>query len=375
MKKTGGKKKTAGVLGLLLLLLLFAMAVIYQNRYSAPLDFARHRLLGGGEEAAPRNSPSAVTAYGGRVAAATKDGIVILDDRGGEVLKDSFPLTAPLIRAEEKYLIAADPETKEVRVYKDAKMAAKMVCDNGIITARVNRNGYFAVVTRRAGYNGEVAVYNPEGEKIYAYLLGENKVVDVDISADNTKAALSVIRGGEQALKGGIVFLDLGREEPIETKYTDGDVYACLDYNRDGSLIAVGGAKLDFYSAKRELKWSKSLDGAEPLCALTASPDAIALALSPLAGVLGARGEVRIFNRLGEQTGLFETKGKITALSRANDNIAVAYEKEIALIDRRGNLLKKAQTGDTVRQMAVFGHEKKVLVFCGGGTKILDLKG
>ena len=65
--------------------------------------------------------------------------------------------------------------------------------ENDILTAKIARNGTFAIATQSDGYSSEVAVYNKKGKEIYRWFCADYIINDIQLDDTGRKLVLSAI--------------------------------------------------------------------------------------------------------------------------------------------------------------------------------------
>jgi len=127
----------------------------------------------------------------GSVAAAGTLGIQVLDAGGSETLRDPFRMGRPAIKGSAGRCIAFDIGGFTVRVFDSSQVNASIETDGRIVSASINQNGWFCVVTQESGgIRGVVTVYNNLGEDVYRVALGGGYALSADLSHDNKDLAI-----------------------------------------------------------------------------------------------------------------------------------------------------------------------------------------
>jgi len=141
----------------------------FSDRTSAEIAGEYHFDVGRGRVFAELN---------GALAAAGTMGIQVLDAAGGETLRDSFRMTSPAVCASEGRAVAFDINGPAARVFSKTEIIASIDIDGSIVSASINRNGWFAVCSQEGGTSrGAVTVYNDEGRDVYRVNLATGYVL------------------------------------------------------------------------------------------------------------------------------------------------------------------------------------------------------
>jgi len=127
----------------------------------------------------------------GTVAAAGSLGIQVLGSDGRETLRDSFRMTQPAITEAGGNFLAYDIGGFALRVFSALQLYSSIETESEIVSASINKNGWFCVVTQQSGgYRCTVTVYNGIGVAVYKVYLRSGFVLSAHLSPDNKNLAI-----------------------------------------------------------------------------------------------------------------------------------------------------------------------------------------
>jgi len=127
----------------------------------------------------------------GSVAAAGSLGIQVLDPTGSETLRDSFRMTQPALISYATGCISFDIGGHAVRVFDTSKILSSFETEGIIVSASINNNGWFCVVTQRGGgIRGTVTVYNDTGARVFELDMRTGYALSAVLSHDNKNLAV-----------------------------------------------------------------------------------------------------------------------------------------------------------------------------------------
>ena len=189
----------------------------------------------------------------GRPAAAGTLGVQVLDAAGEETLKDPFRMATPALYARDGLAIAFDIGGTAVRVFNNEEILASVEAAGPIISASVNRNGWFCVCAQEGGgYKGTATVYNGSGSKEYRVSLASGYVLSAELSPDNRNlAVLNLTVGGSR-----VTFYDLSSDSTDNVYELPGRLIVDIRYlNSNELLVITDGAMtvIDRHGSVREL--------------------------------------------------------------------------------------------------------------------------
>lgn len=292
---------------------------------------------------------------GGHIAAAGTLGIQIFDAKGVETLRDAMRMDDPAIRAQSGRAIVFDIGGSAVRVFDSGQILAAFDTENRLVSASINRNGWFCVSEQDSGgYKSAVLVYNEEGRNVYKVSVASGYVLSAELSRDNRYLAILTVSSDG----GMVIFYSLSGEEAIGTyllpdalildiRFTSrGDVLAVtqrelLRIDRDGDASALydyGGARLGGYV----------LDGG-------------VVALHLLDYGVGYRGKLVTLSTDGRLLREYTSDKEIVAMSSGSDELAVLRSDGPVVYGAGGN--ETPLQGQSSATTGLSG-----IVALGGGT-------
>jgi len=174
----------------------------------------------------------------GSIAAAGTLGIMVLDTEGQEILRDSFRMNTPAIRSSGNSFIAFDIGGSAVRVYQSTQVVSLVETDGTVVSASINNNGWFCIVTQEAGSTrGIVSVYNSRGVLVYRVNKATGFVLSAELSHDNKKlAVLNLTETGSRIS----LYHDIDtEEEPFEIFDRYGGLIIDIKYLPNGNVLAI----------------------------------------------------------------------------------------------------------------------------------------
>jgi len=173
----------------------------------------------------------------GSVAAAGTLGIKVLDAGGIETLREPLRFIEPAISSYGNRCIAYDLGGTSIRVFEKTQVISTLETSSTIISASLNHNGWFCVVTQGTGnFKGTVAVYNNAGDNVYRVNLATGYALSTQLSYDNkTLAILTLAETGSR-----ILYYNLDSEDDPAFIYEliDGLIIDIV-YLRNGNVLAL----------------------------------------------------------------------------------------------------------------------------------------
>ena len=172
----------------------------------------------------------------GAVAAAGSMGVQVFDALGYETLSELYLMNFPAISSNNGRAVAFDIGGDAVRVFNKTEILAEVDTVGSIVSASINRNGWFAVSTQEGfAVRGVVTVFDNSGAERFRFYSAEGYVLSAEISPDNRNmAVLRLTETGSQ-----VVFFDLSITDPIRTLDFPSEILLQIRYTDAGNIAAI----------------------------------------------------------------------------------------------------------------------------------------
>ena len=174
---------------------------------------------------------------GDAVAAAGTLGVQVLDAGGHETLREAFRMSRPALSEENGRAIAFDIGGTAVRVFNGKQVIASIEASGTVVSASINRNGWFCVSAQEgAALRGVATVYNDRGSPVYKVNLASGYALSAVLSPDNKNlAVLNLTEDGSRIT----LYQGLNKQDPDSAFNLNGGLILDMRYLSNGSLLAV----------------------------------------------------------------------------------------------------------------------------------------
>ena len=257
----------------------------------------------------------------GFVAAAGTFGVQVFDFGGAETLREPFRMSSPAIDSSAGRAIAFDIGGTAACVFTGTRVEALFTGGGAIISASINRNGWYCVCSQESGaYLSIVSVYDNRDRNVYKVSLASGYATSAVLSPDNKRLAVLNLtdRGSEIAL------YELSLDSRTGLFELPGNLILGISYLPEGKVLAVSresiivvdqvgtGTSLYDFSGKR-LGGYEFCDGF--------------IALYLLDYGVGHSGRLVTLNENGEILGELATEKEIVSIS-SGDGVLTILQNE-----------------------------------------------
>ena len=269
-----------------------------------------------------------VADLGGPLAAAGTFGLQVLDVNGNERLRDTFRLSSPAINAENGRAIVFDIGGAAIRVINETQVLVSFEAAGDVVSASINRNGWFCVNTQEGGgLRGVATVYNDRGSAVYKVNLASGFVFSAALSPDSKSlAVLNLIDNGSRIT----FYHGLNKQEPDSSFELTGGLILDIKYLSGGDLVAVTADAL--YRIDKTGTSSIMYDYYDDRLGAYSFYDGF-IALHLLDYGVGYGGRLVILDEKGVPAGELATSREIISMSLGGGCLAVLRNNGLMLYD------------------------------------------
>lgn len=243
------------------------------------------------------------------------------------------------------------------------KSPREIKCNANVITATINKNGYYAIATEEKGYKALITVYNTKDEEIFKWHSADNYITGLSLSPDNKTLAASTMNYGEDKQKNMLYVFKFSQEKPLSLTEIKSNFIAKVKYVSSSKILIVSSDDILMISPKGNILWQTSFDG-EKLIDYSINDSSVVTANLSTSALLG-KTVVNIYNYNGQKTGSFDNSEDLIDLDSTSGTILVTNKKSIHVIDKKGNETNNIKFAKDIKQGLLFGDSGYAAVVTG----------
>lgn len=293
----------------------------------------------------------------GQLVAATNGGMQLFSPEGQSVAHELSSLKQPGVTAGEQSAAAYDIGGETLLVADLEGNVTSITPPGTIISARMNAEGWLAVVTEAPGYKAVVTVYDDTYKAVYAWYSSTSYVLTAELSDDRVLAALCVDESG-----GSVNLFRLSEEKPIGAFTAPGEVLLDLDWVDDDHVAAVSQSRVVFLNEDATIAGSFSYNGQKLYDYTGDGRDFFAVCLSQYRS--GSPTRLVTLSPTGEILGDLAAPSELESISAHEKQVlALCNGKLIQYNQQLEEMLTADVAQSGVRQALLLESGKCVLVF------------
>ena len=334
-EKRRGKKAGRILVGILTLLLIVLAVLIFVFRDELTREGLRRIFGREASEIATREAFTYETgaeqifaAAGDGLAVACSSSVQLLNAQGETVFKQVVSYESPAVFASAKGALFCDLGGTH-SVLADFDGESRSPAPGGeILTAAMNENGWFCLVTAEAGYKALVSVYNSACEKQYEWWSGSGYVLRAAVSPDNR--SLAVLCAERDCTK--LHFFALNSETERANAVIADELLFDLAYVGGDAVCAVGETGLWFFTDAGKQTGEYPLEGRYLLDYAFSRSGYAAIYVSAYRS--GATGTLLTLNADGRELGSAALERDVISLSVEGKQLLVMTADSLALYNQ-----------------------------------------
>lgn len=379
-QKEQKKSKKHGILWVLLILILLATTAftLYLNRdnpmlrsFFGGVDFSVTRTADG-ELPLEKTEKYFFAGSKDGVVAAQADAVSLITSSLSTAWEIPMVSTNPVIKTEGDYVLAYDMEANGAMVIQNGN-PMEVPTDDAVITGSINKNGYFALVTKEKGYKAQIIVYDPTGTVLYKWHSADNYIIDVAISPSNQCLAAATLDFSKDVASGGLMLFQFSQEKPFAGQVLEGNLLMQVHFADKNTLLAVGDTAAAGFDALGNKLWDIDYGGKQLITYDISDNGNLALAFREQDSVMSGS-VAKIYGTNGKEKGEYQCAEQITGVDAVGNDVLLSQARKLTLISARGGELKKLDVNRDIKEAVLFRDRKHALVVSGASAQVLQLK-
>ncbi len=288
---------------------------------------------------------------------ATVEKLLITDKNGGEFQNTPLGFRNPCLLANSKYVMAYDSGGTGLLIADSFSVLYEANMENNIITAQMNDDGSFVIVTEGDGYLSKVYVYDASFREIYRYRSLNRYILDAALSPDKSAIAVSAMNIEGAEITAEIQYFKLNKEE-MEWSVSFGQTPCVdLDIKDNGNICGLFSWGLVALNKKGNEQGRYALDNQVLQC-YSVDDDLTVFAVSA-----AENGNTTLVT-CNSKAAVKDTVALdyyVTQLDYSNGRIAAMGNRKCGVYNSNGKLLWEAQP-DRATGIALMGRNTVVVM-------------
>lgn len=290
----------------------------------------------------------------------------------------NFNLLNPLIKANNKYLLIADKNGKNLYLFQDDNKLWDRAVDGPIENVKLGKNGYVLVFIKTKS-SRDIIVFNLKGEKVLykAYPIHEY-LVNADISSDSKKVATVSIVTTQNKVSSKIELFQIKANgsnnlTPTFSIVKNDLLVTDIKIFNENTIILVGDNKITAVDDAGNDKWIKDIGNLKVYKADISSGNYIVLEVSNPNNLLFSGREIQVLNSEGVMEGeSIKINSAIVNMDVFENYFLVNDSSNIYSISK-GKLIWNWQNKENIEYVKGFEGKAQILVVTKNSAKVIQV--
>jgi len=297
---------------------------------------------------------------------ASDAGIRAFDDLGGaKQLTSSLMSDVNMVWGKKNFLIF-EQGGKRALLCNTFDIQKELAYSSAIITASMNKNGDFVVISNERGYRAVATVYRPNGDGRFLYKASQIYLTAAAISPSSDRMAAVGFDVKDGIFEGMLKVFRLSSDEDAEAEVSFMDEYpAEVGYFDDGGMYVITDKRVMFLSAKGEVYASFHFGGGRIVLA-TEDGNIMRCVMAD-----GGDNPLVLLDAKGKQLASRAVAGRPARLSAYNKLTAVLTDIGVTVYDEKLNVLYHDTEYAAAQDMIMTGANEFIAVFSNSARVVI----
>lgn len=199
--------------------------------------------------------------YRGGIVCAYTNYLSLIGSDGALVWENTTTIVDPILKTAGNYILIAEKGGRKLCLYNDSRMIYETDAEDNILTCNVSSNGDTVIVTEKSSYKGAIAVFNRDGNQVFAWYSGNENIISADISAVSRRVAVALLNSDDK-VRSTIQVFDMNQKESLVQAIFEDTILFEVDFIQD-TIDAFGDNCIAGLTSDGELIYDKRFENAE----------------------------------------------------------------------------------------------------------------
>ena len=164
-------------------------------------------------------------------------------DKGRELISSLHGYKVPILRTNSKRYLVFDEGGTELIVAGRSKEHFRKTYEEKIMLARISPDDDIAVVTDSNRYESIMIIYDKRGEEIFRWSSDEQKIIEVEFTADSNGCIVSTIGTTDGQISSKLHRFEFSEDKERWSKELIGTMVLSMNSLSDGKMAIIGDDK------------------------------------------------------------------------------------------------------------------------------------
>lgn len=199
--------------------------------------------------------------YRGGIVCAYTNYLSLIGSDGTLVWENTTTIVDPILKTAGNYILIAEKGGRKLCLYNDSRLIYETDTEDNILTCNVSSNGDTVIVAEKSSYKGAIAVFNRDGNQVFAWYSGNENIISADISAVTRRVAVALLNSDDR-VRSTIQIFDMNQKESLVQAIFEDTILFEVDFIGD-TIDAFGDNCIAGLTSDGKLIYDKRFENAE----------------------------------------------------------------------------------------------------------------
>ena len=288
-----------------------------------------------------------VCAFNKNIGVLNKNVFNIYNSFGGKEKSLEIEITNPIFSKSNRFLAIAEKSGKKIYVIEDQKIAWEAEIEGEISQININKDGYVAVIITGTSYKTVIDVFDNYGKELFKKFLSTTRLVDIDISNDNSMLALAEVDTSGTVIQSNIKIISIEKaqtdpENSLVKTYqgSPNDLIINIKYQNNDRLVCMYDNSVHIITNEKDEIFLKN-DDQKVIATSIELTNNITYVKEQTSGLFTADSIVNIINVESQLPKTYTTSEVTKEIYTYENTIALNLGTEVEFINTDGWLVKR----------------------------------
>lgn len=311
----------------------------------------------------------------------SNDGIAYYKNDGNVVWNHAYEIGNVQVKTCGEYIVAGNITGRNLFVYNKSGLKCEIDAAMTITQVDVAQQGVTAV-SLEDGNNNYINMYDADGNKltyIITTLVGDGYPIDMALSNDGSKLAVSYVSVNGEQLQSNVAFYnfsDVGQNAVDRlvggfNHYGD-SIVGKIEFVDNNNVIAVSEDRVSFYEISQYPTLKNEYVFENEIQKITYNKDYVGLVFNNADSI--DKYKMLIYNAKGQRISEIYFDAEYRNLEFSNDALLLYNEKEFAMLSLKGKVKYRDNFDMTIEKIIALDHNQRFLLFNSKYIQEIKLK-
>lgn len=241
-----------------------------------------------------------------------------------------------------------------------------------IVSATINKSGYYGIAYEEPGYKSCVEIFNRNGTSLYKWHTN-NYIVDLTVSADGKNMVAVSYETTTMMISSKLIFFDLSSDKPLKEVKLNSATVSEVRFIDNKTIAAFADTYTLAYSDSGTKLWQIDYKGRVPKSYDVSDDGCIAYVFDRYSSSL-SESSVEVYSGSGYCKGTYNSTNNVRDISFNNGYVLLSLDRQTILLDDDADVVKTKNTDKDFKKAVLYHNYNFAFSLTDGIGEIMSVK-